>query len=149
MEEIKEPIEGPAYNPFQHPLVWCLQDFLAQRNSSCSGDVSLLADYSVLVLHVVWKTSLKPSLRSAGGLGGGCCQFGGQLCLQPAACCCTEGVRALHAAAIENMIASSLICPGADCATQSTAAFVAAHMFLGCSCRHVRSLCCSCSCSTA
>lgn len=43
MEDTRDPLEGPAYNPFQHPLVWCLQDFLAQRNSNCSGDVSLLA----------------------------------------------------------------------------------------------------------
>jgi hypothetical protein len=52
MEDSRDPIEGPAYNPFQHPLVWCLQDFLAQRNSSCSGDVSLLGMYSMLNLEL-------------------------------------------------------------------------------------------------
>jgi hypothetical protein len=32
-EDTKDPFDT-QYNPFQHPLIWCLQDFLAQQKAA-------------------------------------------------------------------------------------------------------------------
>lgn len=37
MEECQEDPLIASYDPFQHPLVWCLQDFLQQQEAISAG----------------------------------------------------------------------------------------------------------------